>query len=561
MKIFNKQNLSSGVKSGLTVLISVLIIFTVVKGGTITPPSGGGEPSAKFYTISEIYNFIASNTPATEGAHSFTFSDNLEGTGRTLTEIYNALAGLISANQVKKDTIYLGKTGTLVPSGGDASPDYVLSGKTFFGGSQGDWNLQTGSMANNSSFGLICGASNQAVTAGYYSGGNLPGDVDLIAGNIKSGANIFGVSGNSNVVNTSSGDAIAGNILTGKKAWVAGLEITGSVAAGANVSGSNSLLSFNIPDGLYSGSKTCTASDTNLVATNIASGVDIFGVSGTLLKNLYNGTSRFGSLVTVTLNAGGSGYTNGAQVLTVVQTNGSLGTVNVTVSGGTVISVDSIVEAGVGYIVANSLATTGGGGTLAKVNITAISSDYPINTGGVDDYNDDGTMPADSYAAIWTTCNVGNNYCDTGAINATNADKKDNSTGLVWSIRTGTSSWFSANNCKYPNQLLGDDGACGTHGEIACKCVKQSAGSMTGCETLGAAVAGNSGGWRLPSQKELMQAYINGSWGNLSSAGYFFWSATTTSHTTFSAWYTYLGTGPTDTTTKTSTTVSVRCVR
>lgn len=80
MRMFNKQNLSNGIKGILTILISVLIIFTVVKAGTITPPSGGSEPSAKFYTISEIYTRLTTNAAATEAAHDFTFSASLAGT-------------------------------------------------------------------------------------------------------------------------------------------------------------------------------------------------------------------------------------------------------------------------------------------------------------------------------------------------------------------------------------------------------------------------------------------------------------------------------------------------
>lgn len=180
-------------RAGLTVLISVLIIFGIVRAGTITPPSG--TPTATFYSLSEIYNFITSNTAATEASPALDFSSSLTGTHYTLTQIYNALAGLISAAQVKLGTTYLGVSGALVPSGGDATTANVLTGKTFFGGSQTDWNLQTGTMANNASFGLTCSASDQSVTAGYYSGGTLLGDADLVATKIKSGQDIFGVSG------------------------------------------------------------------------------------------------------------------------------------------------------------------------------------------------------------------------------------------------------------------------------------------------------------------------------------------------------------------------------
>ena len=129
-----KKIIVNFIKGGLTVLISVLAIYGVVHAGTITPPSG--TPSAQFYTLSEIYNFITSNTAATAGGHSFTFSDSLAGTGRTLTEIYSALASLISADKVKLGTTYLNVAGTLTPDGGTATTSDVLSTKTYFGDSQ-----------------------------------------------------------------------------------------------------------------------------------------------------------------------------------------------------------------------------------------------------------------------------------------------------------------------------------------------------------------------------------------------------------------------------------------
>lgn len=106
-----KLQFKNFIQGSLVILISVLIIFSVVKAGTITPP--GGTPTAQFYTLSEIYEFITNNTTATAASHDFTFSDGLAGTSHTLNEIYNELAGLISADQVKSGTTYLGVEGTL----------------------------------------------------------------------------------------------------------------------------------------------------------------------------------------------------------------------------------------------------------------------------------------------------------------------------------------------------------------------------------------------------------------------------------------------------------------
>jgi hypothetical protein len=71
-----------------------------------------------------------------------------------------------------------------------------------------------------------------------------------------------------------------GDLLSGKKCWVDGGVVTGNAPAGSDVDGANGSLSMTILDGLYSGSKTCTATDSDLVSGNIRSGVDVFGVVG-----------------------------------------------------------------------------------------------------------------------------------------------------------------------------------------------------------------------------------------------------------------------------------------
>jgi hypothetical protein len=65
-------------------------------------------------------------------------------------------------------------------------------------------------------------------------------------------------------------------------------------------------------------------------------------------------------------------------------------------------------------------------------------------------------------------------------------------------------------------------------------------------------------GWRLPSQKELMHAYVDGSNFNLVSPGSLYWSRTESSATY--AWYVVLSYGGTGSPTKTNT-LYVRCVR
>ncbi|MEA2113590.1 MAG: hypothetical protein U9P63_02975, partial [Patescibacteria group bacterium] len=132
----------------------------------------------------------------------------------------------------------------------------------------------------------------------------------------------------------------------------------------------------------------------------------------------------------------------------------------------------------------------------------ADSAFYTQAKGGVDDYNNGGTMPTDSFTASWTQCTAANNYCKTGDSTACAGDicYQDNNTGLVWSdyLNGGTDKdWWWANNCWVPESWA-NPGICTANGNDACQCVKAtSTPNITGCEALG------DGNWRLPHQKEL----------------------------------------------------------
>ncbi len=100
------------------------------------------------------------------------------------------------------------------------------------------------------------------------------------------------------------------NVLTGTTFWGLnamsgqwGLQ-TGTAALGSNISGSNGLKTFNIPNGLYSRSKTATANDTNLISGNIKSGITIFSVAGTYP---YAGVPKSGQSPTLPINPAPTG--------------------------------------------------------------------------------------------------------------------------------------------------------------------------------------------------------------------------------------------------------------
>lgn len=77
---------------------------------------------------------------------------------------------------------------------GNAQTSHVLSGQTFTNDSG---QMLTGSMPNRGGSQTITPSANNIVlNSGYYSGSiTVSGDADLIAANIVSGKNIFGVSG------------------------------------------------------------------------------------------------------------------------------------------------------------------------------------------------------------------------------------------------------------------------------------------------------------------------------------------------------------------------------
>jgi len=213
-----------------------------------------------------------------------------------------------------------------------------------------------------------------------------------------------------------------------------------------------------------------------------------------------------------------------------------------------------------GVVLKNNVSISAGSLDQRNGSLTTTTQSFSKALGGVDDYNNNQTMPADSFEENFTLCASANNYCSTNdattcAGGANTICYQDNRTNLVWSdwLNTGTNvNWFTANNCAQPGSAE-NPGACTANGNVGCQCVKLTS-SKTGCEALG------DGNWRLPHQKELMQAYINGSWGNLSHAGTYYWSATTGSNYTHTAWFVYLHLGYTLYNTKTNTYDS-RCVR
>ena len=138
----------------------------------------------------------------------------------------------LAAGNIKSGTTIFGVSGTVIQATGNATAANVLNGSTF---SNATASGLTGSMANNGAVTITPGTAAQTIPAGYHNGsGSVAGDANFVTGNIRSGVAIFGVSGKPNVVDTTeaTAPAAAANISSGKKAYVNGSLVSGTLQGG-----------------------------------------------------------------------------------------------------------------------------------------------------------------------------------------------------------------------------------------------------------------------------------------------------------------------------------------
>ena len=88
--------------------------------------------------------------------------------------------------------------------------------------------------------------------------------------------------GTAKFMDTSDADAVAGEILSGKKAYVNGNLVTGNIQSKAAATYTPTTSDQTIAADQYLSGAQTVKGDANLVASNILSGVTIFGVSGSL---------------------------------------------------------------------------------------------------------------------------------------------------------------------------------------------------------------------------------------------------------------------------------------
>jgi hypothetical protein len=597
----------------------------IAHAASLTPASA---PAANGYTLSDILGRLLTNTSATSGSHAFGATTTPQSTFPTLIQIYNAIP-TIDASKFLSDTTYLGITGNIsIKIGDNSATSSATSADTLLlTPDTGYYNGTTATVSTTSAnfiasnirsganlFGIVgtlIEALGNAAASDVFSGKTFSnGTTANVTGALNLACNTATFDGTANLVSDTydgtgsgtnrwcmkdTGTAVAGDILTGKKAWVNGLEVSGSVTAGANVTGTNGTLAMTIPNGLYSGSKTATANDTNLVQGNIKSGVSIFGVAGNVAQAIGNAgagdvlagktfSSSTASNVTGTIpvksgdaNATLSATTTNKLILTPATGyyNGTTATVSTTSPGFDPANIKSGT-----YLFGITGTMTGGtdtssgtavAGDLANEKIAFTSSGQITGSmftnqknQTIDDWVNGGGTTTEYIAeeGSWSTV-AGSPFAGNTSINFAGSGgdldlisgivKKDGRTGLWWSdiSAVGASASSTSNVFAIPGST-GPGTGDGT---------RPTGGNAIGfCDALNTANFAGHNDWYLPTQKQLMQAYIDGSANNLPNPGYYFWSSTEYYNNTAYAWSVYLFVGGTYNYTKT-TGYNVRCVR
>ncbi|MCJ7434861.1 MAG: DUF1566 domain-containing protein, partial [Anaerolineales bacterium] len=159
-------------------LVLALILLTTagVLAATGTTDSTAAPGSTSSYTLEDIYNRLNTGTVGMQS--TFTEPAVAPGTG-TMHDLNNIMSIAPALDNTD----------------GATAAD-VLSTKTFWGLTNGEWGLQTGSIASGSNVSGTDGLKTFTIPDGYYSGKTATcNDTDLAAGNIKSGVSVLGVSG------------------------------------------------------------------------------------------------------------------------------------------------------------------------------------------------------------------------------------------------------------------------------------------------------------------------------------------------------------------------------
>jgi hypothetical protein len=389
----------------------------------------------------------------------------------------------VVAGNVKAGVKIAGVTGAYpsvtdkLPGAGATSDLVSLAASTAAGAYEwwgADGSRYTGTISDAGA--LTPGTAPQTLDAAIYRQFTVAGDANLVAGEIKNGASIFGVSG----LYPSAAHPLSG---AGSGGVTTDLDATSFDAR------MRSSTQFQWWD--RAGIRYVHAGDANVVDANLADGVTLFGVTGTLIgASDCTGDGQTGCVSTArfkSMDTDSSAIS--AWDIRAGKTAGGL--------------------AGKLVFYANMADTTLFDRTTGAGGASGLDA-YDT----IDDYADDGVFPTQNPwsppmsvpGANWLRDAASDTDTD-GACNGAEACVyKDLITGLLWQKDDdATRDWETA---------------------------------LTYCHDLD--YGGHASGWRLPTQKEMMQAYADGIWLEEASLSVTdqdsYWSSTTYSGNTARGW-------------------------
>lgn len=316
--------------AALPTLLAALALASTSAAMAQTPPAGPDDPASAMYTLESIYQRLATGVPGSRRGAGFVEPTTAPGTpGRSLDDVMAVCPVADDTLAARPDEVLAGRTfwglagggwgpqtgtaataslspsSTAVPAGfhaattleavdSDLASANLRAGVNVFG-VDGDPDVVDTASGTAKAHELLAGstawvdgeevtgtlatrtlsATTTAVSAGYYAATDLATvDADLASANVRSGATLFGIAGDPDVVDSSSGTATSGEVLAGRKAWVDGAEVTGTLAT-RTLSATTTAVSA----GYYAATDLATV-DADLAGANVRSGVTLFGISG-----------------------------------------------------------------------------------------------------------------------------------------------------------------------------------------------------------------------------------------------------------------------------------------